>query len=88
MTLFLVVLLMSGSVTTDPAGEGPSSPVVKKSKPEQVICRRDVVTGSRVVSVRTCKTAAGWRAASDAAREDARRAQQGAQTGCETGAFC
>lgn len=69
-----IAILTAALLLPTPALADPTTPAkVKPAKgsPEEVVCRREVDTGSLVQGRRTCMTRAQWSAQAEAAQRDA-----------------
>lgn len=80
--LTAAALLVTGpAALADPGTPARAKPA--KGSPEEVVCRRDVNTGSWVQGRRTCMTRAQWTAQAEASQRDAQRAvDQGSVRSC------
>lgn len=82
----LVAAALAAQTQAEPPAPAPASATAAESKEgSRVICRRDIVTGSRVQKRRTCMTAREWERAGAATRDDVgdylRKATAGAPRG-------
>lgn len=53
----------------------PAAPPVKKTDPNEIICERQKIPGSRLAAAKVCKTRAEWAEARAQDRMDLERAQ-------------
>jgi hypothetical protein len=53
----------------------PSAPPVKKSDPNEIVCEKQKVPGTRLATAKVCKTRAEWAELKAQDRQDLERAQ-------------
>lgn len=81
-----VVALVIGSMVSGSAfAEGTQQPTNKKN-PNEVVCERQEETGSRLSSIRVCKTRAQWAEDRRLTRQEIEQVQT--QRGCKDTNHC
>ena len=71
--LFVTALLFTAPALADTT---PAKPKPAKGSPDEVVCRRETVTGSLASSTRTCHTRAEWQAQAESAQAAAERDEE------------
>ena len=72
LPIAILLLLAAAPVPADT----PTAPKPAKGSPDEMVCRREVDTGSLVARRRTCMTRAQWQAQAEAAQASAERQEE------------
>ena len=89
MRLSFATALLLGTAPALAQTPTPAAPKPAKGSPEEVVCRREVNTGSLVQSKRTCMTRAQWQVQAENAQRDAQdQADRGRITACTAPGGC
>ena len=79
--IFLATLAAASAGIAQTTSEGPATQKTGViSDPDEIVCVRERVIGSRVATRRICRTRAEWAAARDEVKQEVERAQQQMQT--------
>lgn len=81
LVLTAVLLLGSAPAFADPQAAPPKP---AKGSPEEVVCHREVNTGSLIPGKRTCMTRAQWQAQAEAAQAEAERNEEHSRINTES----
>jgi len=72
--------------TTDQTTAAPASQAKKAHDPNEIVCQKIEVIGSRLATKRVCQTRAEWAEQQRQSRMDTEKAQM--QRGCNQGSGC
>jgi hypothetical protein len=86
MRKLTAMLLVISSIVSGPALAEGSQPQTNKKDPNEVVCERQEETGSRLSSVRVCKTRAQWAEDRRLTRQEIEQVQT--QRGCHDTDHC
>jgi hypothetical protein len=71
----LVKFLLAAAVVVPPVAVASAQDAAQPQRKERQICRREPVTGTRVLGPRVCMTKREWDGVADTARDDLTRSQ-------------